>query len=174
MGCGIGNRPLDGLPAPRIIRDLRLETVVEVSRWDLELAERIASTWDGDPEELPSYAQQDAQPPATKPSPRTDNGWQTPPASIVAAWDERRVDYWHEECSAPGSVVVADPDLLAHAVWSAQARVLLPWIDRRRSDLCGRLQMKVGPRQYRAEVVRRGFDPTLGVEIGPQFSPRIS
>jgi hypothetical protein len=84
-------------------------------------------------------------------------------------WDGRLVDGWHEQLSVSARTLAMTPEKLAQVVWAAQARVLLPWIEERRSELHERVLAELGEQRF-AEVLRNRFNPPVRadapIEIG--------
>jgi hypothetical protein len=160
-----------------VLADVRAESIVEVARWDLDLAERLADLWAGDPAELPALLGD------CRDRPRDDRGglplkvagtrgtWDDlrPPDALLGPWDSRQLDRWHEQPSGSGYSLAMTPGGLLRAVWAAQARVLLPWVEERRSALLDRVKEMLGNRRF-AQVLQNGFEPPVkpdgSVEIG--------
>lgn len=171
-GC-VGRSRLAG-----VLEDVRTESIVEVARWDLDLAERLAGQWTGDPDELRVLLRERCQAPAdgnsgeTRAKPRSSVASLAglrPPDPMLGMWDSRLVDGWHEQVSVSARTLAVTPEKLARVVWAAQARVLLPWIEERRSALHERVVTTLGDRRF-AEVLRNRFSPLVtadaSVEIG--------
>jgi hypothetical protein len=166
-----------GAAGTGVLADVRAESIVEVARWDLDLAERLADLWAGDPAELPALL---GGCPERPPGDRggsplkgtsTRGTWDDlrPPDSLLLAWDDRRFDRWHEQPSGSGYSLALSPGGLPRAVWAAQARVLLPWVEERRSLLLSRVKETLGNHRF-AQVLQSGFEPPVkpdgSVEIG--------
>jgi hypothetical protein len=161
-----------------VLEDVRTESIVEVARWDLDLAERLADEWGGDPDDLKALLGEPCRLPEVPGSSgvraRT-RGWSTtsaglrPPDGMVGMWDNHAVEGWHEQVSESAHTLAATPQRLHRLVWAAQARVLLPWIEERRLALYEFVLEALGGRRF-AEVLRNAFDPPLtadaSVEIG--------
>jgi hypothetical protein len=164
--AGLGGHPgLNG-----VVEDIRVESIVEVARWDLDLAERLVVAWAGEPSHLAALLKEGH----VMPTPTIDDSHLVmdalrPPDSILESWDNRLVDVWHNHQSIAACALAAEPDKLNRMVWAAQARVLLPWIEERRSTLHARVAKTVGAKRL-AWVLRNRFDPPINpdtlVEIG--------
>lgn len=159
-----------------VLEDVRTESIVELARWDLDLAERLADAWSGELSALPSLLG-DCGSAAANGNSGHAGAWKgaaaraglRPPDPDVELWDQRVMDGWHDRESVTGRSLTAAPDKLSRVVWAAQARVLLPWIEECRSALLARVTEALGTGRLTA-VLRDGFDlpvkaDTL-VEIG--------
>jgi hypothetical protein len=157
-----------GASAAGVLADIRAESIVEVARWDLDLAERLADLWAGDPAELPVLLGDGGLPLKAM---ATRGTWDDlrPPDALLDSWDTRQLDRWHEQPSGSGRSLAATPGSLDRAVWAAQARVLLPWVEERRSALLYRVKEVLGNRRF-ADVLHNSFEPPVqpdgSVEIG--------
>lgn len=152
---------------PGVLRDVRLETLIEVCRWDIRLATHLADRWDGDPGLLPALVDEAAAPAAAPhpPGRLVRNSARRPTGSLVEHWDDGAVDLWHDEC-VPAVRSVADrAKAVRHAIWVAQARVLLPWIETRRQAVTTELLRARGK-----TAVYSVLEETSDVlEVGPLF-----
>lgn len=161
-----------------VLEDVRTESIVEVARWDLDLAEQLADQWSGDPDELTVLLRERCHVPGDGNSGKaggTTRGFVAsiaglrPPDPMLSMWDNRLVDGWHEQASVSARTLAVTPEKLARVVWAAQARVLLPWIEERRSALHERVVTALGGRRF-AEVLRNRFSPPVtadaSLEIG--------
>lgn len=160
-----------------VLAEVRAESIVEVARWDLDLAERLTSQWSGDPAELPAVlgepgrggpdGRRGPSPAAAGPSGAWDG--LRPPDALLGPWDRRSLDRWHEQPSGSGRSLATTAGGLSRVVWAAQARVLLPWVEERRSALLYRVKETLGHRRF-ADVLQHGFQPPVtpdgSVEIG--------
>jgi hypothetical protein len=168
------------IQAAGVLGDIRTESIVEVARWDLDLAERLAAAWSGDPADLPPLLSRHgtgsrASPSGASPSPSPGRclpaqpAGLRPPGEVLAWWDEYLVDSWHDIVSASPRGRTADGSTLDRMLWAAQARVLLPWIEERRSVLLGRVIREMG-RVRLEQVLRSKFSPPVtldsALEIG--------
>jgi hypothetical protein len=161
-----------------VLEDVRTESIVEVARWDLDLAEQLADQWTGDPDELTVLLGEWCHVQTVGNSGRIRARTQglvpslaglRPPDPMLGMWDNRLVDGWHEQLSVSARTLTVTPEKLARVVWAAQARVFLPWIEEQRSALHDRVVATLGGRRF-AEVLRNRFDPPVtadaSVEIG--------
>jgi hypothetical protein len=151
-----------------ILGETRLETIVEVARWDLDLAELLAQEWSGEPGELTGHlSRMPVEPPlpydvATGEEPR-------PPAPLIDAWDNRLLDYWHGAPCVQAGLLVTDKPSLDRVIWSAQARVLLPWVEQQRARLQQTALKVLGRCRFDEVLVRHlGVEPSSDsvLEIG--------
>ena len=129
----------------RFLADIRAETIVEVARWNLALAERLAQEGSGDPAELPQHLE---EPPRSSEQPEAREQCGSRPAEgHLDLWDGGQLDGWHDYYSPAPS-----PQLLRRPVWAAQARVVLPWIELRREVLQERTIAKIGQERFNAAL----------------------
>jgi hypothetical protein len=166
-----------------VLEDVRAESIVELARWDLDLAERLAAEWSGELSVLPSLLPECGSAGVNGKSGNAGRAgaaaraWQgaavgaglRPPDLDLELWDQRMMDGWHDRQSVTVRSLTAAPDKLSRVVWAAQARVLLPWIEECRLALFARVTETMGAGRLTA-VLRDGFDlpvkaDTL-VEIG--------
>jgi hypothetical protein len=136
----------------RILSDVRTETIVEVARWDLALAERLAQDWSGDPEELPEHLSPAAADAATPPPEVSERCGPAPADALLELWDRGRIDGWHDTVAPSALTLAATPHRLARVVWAAQARIVLPWIEQRREILQGRAVERMGRKRFHAAL----------------------
>jgi hypothetical protein len=167
-----------------VLEDVRTESIVELARWDLDLAERLADAWSGELGSLSSLLYECGPAAANGKSGNAASGgaaaraWKgataasdglRPPDLDIELWDQRTVDGWHDRQSVTAYSLTAAPDKLSQVVWAAQARVLLPWIEECRSALFTRVTETLGAERL-AAVLRNRFDPPVKadtlVEIG--------
>ena len=154
------------------VREVQLETLLEVCRWDLDLAEALAASWDGDPtsigrdiEEI-GKAQSKVQavfarvtrPPSTRPD-----------ESHADLWEDGHIDLWQHECWPNPYCLLNVPGGIEHAVWTAQARVLLPWIEVRRQLLVRQLLERYGEDAIQRVAVTLNGSGRMPLEVGPLF-----
>jgi hypothetical protein len=161
-----------------VLDDVRTESIVEIARWDLDLAELLADQWTGDPDELGVLLGERCRVPADgnplKIAART-RGFVTslaglrPPDPLLGMWDNRLVDGWHEQVNVSAYTLSETPEKLARVIWAAQARVFLPWIEERRTALYERVVTTLGGQRF-AEILRNRFDAPVvsdaSMEIG--------
>lgn len=152
---------------PGVLRDVRLETLIEVCRWDIRLAARLADGWDGDPDLLPALIDEAASPDVAKcpPARLSRNSGRRPNGDLVDYWDSGAVDLWHDECVTAVRSVADRAKAVRHAIWSAQARVLLPWIEARRQAVAADLLRTRGKAAVHSVI---GGVPDV-LEVGPLF-----
>jgi hypothetical protein len=136
----------------RILSDVRTETIVEVARWDLVLAERLAHDWSGDPEDLPEHLTPSAAAAAALPAEVSEGCGAAPADALLELWDRGRVDGWHDLVAPSALTLAATPHRLARVVWAAQARIVLPWIEQRREVLQDRAVEKMGRKRFHAAL----------------------
>lgn len=153
-----------------VLADVRAESIVEIARWDLDLAEHLVAAWDGEPSRLSSLLKdwRCVSAPVMNGGHGRLGGFQ-PPSPILPSWDQRIVEGWHDHMSVATCSLAAEPEKLSRLVWAAQARVLLPWIEERRSTLHIRVTEILGAPRLSA-ILREWFDPPVDadglVEIG--------
>lgn len=150
----------------RILADIRSETIVEVARWNLRLAEQLAQDWSGDPAELPDHLNETPRE-AEQPAETRERCGTRPADSLLDLWDTGQLDGWHDAYSpAPTR------QRLRRLVWAAQARIVLPWIEQRREVLQERTIAKMSRKRFN-DSLQQLFDPPLTdaglVEIGDLY-----
>jgi hypothetical protein len=161
-----------------VLAAVRAESIVEVARWDLDLAERLADQWTGDPADLPVVLGEECRDRArgdrsglTSDARGTRGAWDDlrPPDALLGPWDSRQLDRWHEQPSGSGRLLAMTAGGMSRVVWAAQARVLLPWVEEHRSALLYRVKESLGNRRF-ADVLHNSFQPPVtpdgSVEIG--------
>ncbi len=167
-----------------VLEDVRAESIVELARWDLDLAERLAAAWSGELGALSSLLRECGSVAANGKSGTAGRArivagaWKgataatdglRPPDPDLELWDQRTVDGWHDRQSVTAYSLAAAPDKLSRVIWAAQARVLLPWIEECRSVLLARVRETLGAERL-TTVLRDRFDPPVKadtlVEIG--------
>ena len=150
----------------RILADIRSETIVEVARWNLRLAERLAQDWSGDPAELPDHLNETPREADQPPETRERCGTR-PAEGMLDLWNAGQLDGWHDAYSP-----VPTRQRLRRLVWAAQARIVLPWIEQRREVLQERTVAKMGRKRFN-DALEFMFDPPLTdaglVEIGDLY-----
>jgi hypothetical protein len=160
------------IPLQGVLADVRTESIVEVARWDLDLAEHLVTTWEGEPRDLPSLVKDwrsvSAAQVVNGSRPVGTDGVR-PPDPVLPSWDQRVIEGWHDQLSVSACCLAAEPEKLGRLVWAAQARVLLPWVEERRSTLQTRVTELLGAQRL-ASLLRQWFDPPVEaaglVEIG--------
>jgi hypothetical protein len=152
-----------------VIEEARIETVVDVARWDLDLAEQLASAWNGEPADLPGHLKAASMCNAADVTRIGDLDAGRPPAKLAEAWNQRLVDRWHGSTSFGAGYLADDIEKLNRIIWGAQARVLLPWIEERRTQLVCRAVEVLGRKRFH-EVLERHlaltFSSASALEIG--------
>ena len=167
-----------------VLEDVRAESIVELARWDLDLAERLAATWSGELDALPSLLHECGSAAANGKSGQAGRagalarGWKDataattglrPPDPDLELWDQRIMDGWHDRQAVTVRALTAAPNKLSRVVWAAHARVLLPWIEECRSAVLAQVTETLGTARLNA-VLRDGFNPPVKadtlVEIG--------
>ena len=156
-------RHIDG---PRIedrtMADVRGETIVEVARWDLSLAERLAQEWSGDPAELAEHLTESRS--GAEGVETRERCGSRPAEGFLDLWDAGQLDGWHDEYA-----LAASAQRLRRLVWAAQARNVLPWIEQRREALQDKTIEKLTRKRFN-DALQQLFNPPLTdagqVEIG--------
>lgn len=128
-----------------VASEIRLETILQIARWDFAVAELLMAEWDGDPSALAVLrpdVELDRTVRWTKPT------GSRPPDSLLAAWNCGVVECWHGVVEWSPTLEIEDSAFTKRLIWSAQARVLLPWIEVRRDRLDSRLRDLFGLERY--------------------------
>lgn len=113
----IGRQPMD------------TATIVEVARWDVDLAERLATRWDGAPDTLVDHLR--VTPPVNVPE---ANGPAGPaPGPMREAWVAGLIESWEGRRDRHASLI--DSAALDRRRWHAQVRVIYPWLEELRADV---------------------------------------
>lgn len=150
----------------RLLADIRAETIVEVARWDLDLAEQLARDWAGDPAALIHCLTADEWRPVVG---SVFGAW--PGEAVVDDWHNLRVNGWHDAYSETAHTMASAPGELARRVWAAQSRILMPWIEERRVILQKRVVEIMGQRRFHEAVTNLFADGPLtdvgSIEVGP-------
>ncbi|WP_125777740.1 hypothetical protein [Antribacter gilvus] len=142
-----------GLDVDTLADEIRVETIVELARWDLPYATNVAERWARDGA-LPSGSGRRAELCAAASidgvTPAKVGAW--PPPRLVDAWNVGAIDGWRGRvCIAPTAEDDADRTMERH-VWAAQARVLLPFIETKRIRLEMHLREELGAARFDREV----------------------
>jgi hypothetical protein len=153
------------VPFQGVLADVRTESIVEVARWDLDLAENLVLNWEGEPKDLPSLLKdwRNVSAPAMNGSRQAGHDGLRPPNPVLPSWDQRVVESWHDQLSVTTCSLATEPGQLDRLVWAAQARVLLPWIEERRSTLQTRVTELLGAQRL-ASMLHEWFDPPVKAE----------
>lgn len=164
MAAFVAHRLGEPAAGDRVVHDVQAETIVEVARWDLALAADLCRSWSGDPIDLTGLI----GPPTIDGTEGTYAGpcGRRPANAVVQAWDDGRIDGWHDR-HAPKTT--GSPTQLDRAVWAAQARILLPWVEERRLLLHQKVLATLGPAALERAVIDLfpvRPDPHASLEIG--------
>jgi hypothetical protein len=150
-----------------ILSETRLETIIEIAKWDLELAVELAREWDGSESALEDrLGIAETRSAQNRTLRRGSNKY--PPDSLIEEWDVGAIDSWHGLPTINPSLIVREPENLSRLIWSAQSRVLLPWIELRRTlveqivrQKLGTVRMLAAVDEYSTRYPGVEFDPTL-------------
>ena len=156
-------------PQTGVLREVRTETIIELARWDFDLAARLAESWSGDRDDLAALCAGDELPEHTLPT-RGPVGTR-PPESLMDAWEEGLVDCWHDSVIVAPSRRLHLPAELTRHLWTGQARVLLPWIEIKRDRLEHTVRSVMGSERFTESMCQFAsgdFDPATDsvAEIG--------
>lgn len=131
--------------------ELRAEVIVELARWNLSFASILAEEWDGTFESFEKLASTRCTPMDRTSLDGISRFRARPPDALLDRWNAGEVEVWHDDLvTAPGSA--GEPATLRRSVWSAQARVLLPWIELKRNLLEREAERALGRETFRASV----------------------
>ncbi|MCB1254581.1 MAG: hypothetical protein KDB39_15370 [Austwickia sp.] len=156
-----------------VLREVRQETIIELARWNFDLAVTLAASWSGDPQELGGFCT-DGEPPPDLLLPGHGTATLRPPESLLQAWDDSLAECWHDRvCTAPIGLGVLERDTAQRHLWLGQARVLLPWIEQHRAQVEAATRAALGSARFekalseytRAQEHREepGFAPEIGL-----------
>lgn len=163
---------IEGHGSEGVLRDVRLETIVEVARWDLDLAQYLVRAWDGDPHSLATTAKEGGiavlPPPEPEPALGLPATMTRPHRDITHLWDTGHLELWQNEHCLRPHALVSVPSMLEQRVWAAQSRVLLPWIESKRQLLMRALIQRFGEASVNA-AARRPSDDHTPIEVGDLF-----
>lgn len=138
---------------------LDVATIVEVARWDIDLAERLATRWDGNPETLKSHI---TRRDATASVPCDVQGAPGPiPGTVRDAWAAGLVDSWGGRRDPHASLV--DASGMERRRWHAQVRVVYPWLEELRADVAAIVAEVAAGAGMAADAV----DDLAALELGP-------
>lgn len=141
-----------------VLAEMKVETIVEIARWDFALASRLAACWDGDPSTLPELLE--GLPDVKSDGPRNRMRSATvPPDTLLVDWDHGRVESWHGITAWAPRLGLRDEESVSRLVWHAQARVLLPWIETHRVLLEATLEQRLGAQRLRDAADHYAADP---------------
>lgn len=152
-----------GTETDTLIDEIRIETIVELARWNLSLATELATSWTSSV--VPDLGSLGWTSSGTADSVALDavrpvrvGSW--PSARLVEAWNCGAVAGWRGRVSvAPMAPGYGDRQVERH-VWAAQARVLLPFIDAKRERLESHLRQELGSARFDREVALRTIVPS--------------
>lgn len=144
-----------------VLSEVQTETIIELARWDFDLAVTLAGDWSGDRGQLaqlcgPLEVAQHSLPLSGRPGPR-------PPDTVMSAWEQGAVDCWHENVVLAPSRCLNEAAVFHRHVWAGQARVLLPWIEIKRGRLESTLRRLLGAERYDNAIrdfATGSFDPS--------------
>ena len=143
--------------------EIRVETIAEVARWNLELAQHLAREWDGTTGSL--LASLGGTPPramGANPEVAGNRVGAHPPPSVLDAWNQGEVEGWRGRVSVAPIVAGSSSEAVSRFAWSAQARVLLPFVDERRTKLEAKVREKLGGRRFDLALKQYAPDPGGG------------
>jgi hypothetical protein len=152
----------------RVLADVRAETIVEIARWDLDLAEHLAASWNGDPSAIPECLSPDV-PSACDPPESLHSCGRHPGNGVVELWDAGHLDGWHDVHDPNARVLTGSTARLDRLIWAAQARILMPWIEERRAALHSRTVVALGEQSFQNAVETfstKQYNASGIVEIG--------
>jgi hypothetical protein len=134
-------------------------TISEVARWDVDLAERLAARWDGNPRSLNEHIVRVSD---------CDNGLVgldgpagPVPGEARAAWASGLVDSWVGRRDRHPSLV--DADGMDRRRWHAQVRVVYPWLEELRAEAA----VLVAELASRSHLSDAAVEELLTCELGP-------
>jgi hypothetical protein len=151
--------------------EVKAETIVEVARWSFDLADHLATAWDGRPAALVECIgawggqRQEALP--RKLPPFADST--RPPEGYLDLWDDGVLEVWHDALALAPWMNLDDVRALRELQWRAQARVMLPWVEEQRVRLYEAVERQLGAERLWQAI--RQFDGSVDasqdiVEIG--------
>lgn len=106
-------------------------TITEVARWDVDLAERLATRWDGNPASLREHIGPAAD---HLLAPVVLDGAPGPtPGEARALWAAGVVDSWLGRRDRHPSLI--DAQAMERRRWHAQVRVVYPWLEELRAEM---------------------------------------
>lgn len=144
-----GHSSVDDLAG--VLGEVRLETIIEASRWDFELAVEIAHDWSGEHLEIADIVNRKSRP-STSDRAIKQIAQKRPPEAHIEEWDGGILESWHGVSSIRPASFVDRHDGVIGLFWSAQSRVLLPWLEIRRVHIEAIIRDKLGPDKMAAAV----------------------
>jgi hypothetical protein len=151
--------------ADRRINPVDAAVITELSGWDLECTDYLASHWDrttaGASLAIDAYKRQDPTScDGLSNSPSARRGVTAPPVELEQAWREGLVDRWGYSIRwAPRTL---DDKAIAQRIWMAHNRILIPHVEDERAHFEQLILAKAAPRAL-ADLDRRDDDI---IEIG--------
>lgn len=153
-------------PELGVLHEVRTETIIEVARWDLDLAAHLSVSWSGQVSELSGLCQRPQQDIDTLSA--AGRVGARPPEALLEAWESGLVEGWHESvCIAPTHRLERTSEL-NRLLWSAQARVLLPWIEINRHRLEEAVLKALGRELFHRALTQHatvGFNPSRSEDV---------
>lgn len=134
-----------------VLGEVRLETIIEIARWDLKLADDLAQDWTSAGFDLNAWVR-DRPAIGTPPPPPHRTLLKRPPEARLEDWDQARVESWH---GVPDIAPVHALDRLRsieRLSWRAQSRVLLPWLEVRRVRVEDLVRERLGAKRMSIAV----------------------
>lgn len=150
-----------------LLDEVRLETIIEIARWDFQLAIEIARDWSGSQPELAEILSgKTLSEPIDRPLRRT--AIKQPPESHFEQWDDGHMEAWHGVPGIKPATTALVQNNLDRLLWSAQARALMPWLEIRRVrvetivlEKLGRQRMDSAIDQFSTRFPGTEFDASL-------------
>ena len=148
-----------------VLGEIRLETIIEITQWDLGLALELAQAWNGEPDSLVEHLGSVAVINASDGAIRASR-MQRPPISHIEMWDCGIVDGWNGVPEVLAASSARDGERRSRLIWRAQARVLMPWLEIRRAAIEDILRSKLGQERM-ARAVDEHTTRFRDVDAGP-------
>lgn len=145
--------------------DVKAETIVEVSRWSLELADHLATAWDGRPAALVErIGEWGGQCRSSLPSELPSSVDATrPPDGYLDLWDDGVLEVWHDAVTVAPWTNLGNTRVMRELQWRAQARVMLPWVEEQRVRVYELVKRRLGVERFEAAICQLG-----GTVVGTQ------
>lgn len=147
--------------------EVKLETVIEIARWNFEIADDLSRDWALDGFNASDWvgARLGRHPAISAPRQTVLN---RPPDSHQDLWNEGIVESWHGVPEVAPTSFDAQPNSTERLIWRAQARVMLPWLEVRRVRIEQRVRDQLGAQRMSAAV--EDFSPRFpGIGIDPSL-----
>lgn len=142
-----------------LLAEVRTETIIEAAKWDLELASVLSNEWPGDAVSLLDFLKPSSGYESQELPPHRREYARRPPEGLVGLWDEGGLGFWHGAVTVATAHRNADITSVDRLVWTAQARVLLPWVELRREQLARRVEEALGVEEFRSFVRHASREP---------------